>query len=242
VYNKWAQRTKYVLVIALLTLIGYSVYNNQSNTIPLDYKSGTFHTLPVVDTIAEINKAVVLIEAAEGKSGSGTLISKDGWILTAGHVIKGGSNFAVSFKDGRKYDADYYCSELMNGIDIGFIKIDPNEGHSIVPFGDSDKLRLGDDIYIFGCPLGRELSWSVTKGIISGLERDISFFGKILLVQADAQSYPGNSGGPLIKDGKIVGIKIGGCGYWDGISLCVPGNIAKIVLEKAQVDFKLGEL
>jgi len=151
-------------------------------------------------------------------TGSGVVI--DSGILTAAHVIRNCDNFKIYFRDGTIYDSnEYYISDY---IDCGIIKINDKNLVS-AHFGDSDNLKIGDEIYIVGCPFGYEMAWTLTKGIISGLNRDIDFFGEGLLLQGDAASWPGNSGGGVFDSkGSLIGILVGGVGGYDSISLIVP--------------------
>lgn len=188
----------------------------------------------LVSMIKRVDPSVVYIEAVNEYgdrlwSGSGIIISSDGLILTAGHVIEGAEAFKIVLPDGREFWSN---KSYLSGItDIGLIWVDAEK----LPFsylGNSDNLRKGEEVFIIGCPFGFELRNTVTAGIISGLKRDSDgFFGEKLMIQSDAQSWPGNSGGPVYNmQGQIIGILIGG--YWgaDGISLIVPSNICKLVL------------
>ena len=187
----------------------------------------------LISLIKQVDPSVVYIEAMGDYgvrlwSGSGVIIFSDGLILTAGHVVKQTKIFKVILSDGRKFWADRsYLSDIT---DVGYIKINA-EKLPFSNFGNSDSLYKGEKVFIIGCPFGKRLFNTVTTGIISGLNRDIDFFGEKLMIQSDAQGWPGNSGGPVFNmRGRIIGIVVGGKRSYDGISLIVPSNICKLVL------------
>ena len=164
-------------------------------------------------------------------SGSGVIISEDGVIVTAGHVISEAVSITVRLNDGREFEAvDWYKEDFT---DLGVIKIDSNSLLT-APISDSDSEFLGNQVFIIGCPFGEELSNTVTTGIVSGLKRDLDgLFGDKLLLQVDSQSWPGNSGGGVFNlRGEVIGILVGGRWGMDGISLCVPSKIVTLMLDK----------
>jgi len=134
--------------------------------------------------------------------GSGFIITSDGYIITNAHVLSGGHYVRVL-----TYESDSWQSASLIGydttMDIAIIKI-IGTGHDYLSFGDSDDLVIGEKVIALGNPLG--LSFSVTEGIISGLNREGS--NEIpAYIQIDAPLNRGNSGGPLInKKGKVIGI------------------------------------
>lgn len=163
-------------------------------------------------------------------SGSGVIVSSNGIIITAGHVVKGATKIWVTLNDGRKFEAENFEYETIT--DAGVIKINAKD-LPVISLGNSDDNVLGDQVFIVGCPLDKALFNTVTSGIISGLKRDIPFFGEKLMVQTDAQAWPGNSGGGLFNlKGELIGILVGGYRGYDGIGICVPSNILKYVIEK----------
>lgn len=196
----------------------------------------------LVSLIKRVDLSVVYIEAYGEYdnylwSGSGVIISSDGLILTAGHIVKGAITFRIVLSDGQKFWSNK--SYLSDVTDAGLIQVDAGKllfSH----LGNSDNLHKGEKVFIIGCPFGIELRNTITQGIISGLKRDIDFFGKKLIIQSDSQSWPGNSGGPIYNmRGQVVGILIGG--YWgaDGISLIVPSNICKLVINIYEAEKEL---
>ncbi|KKL91732.1 hypothetical protein LCGC14_1891750 [marine sediment metagenome] len=191
------------------------------------------------ETIRKVIPACVLIEV-RGQydynyqpikwSGSGVIVSENGVIVTAGHVVKDAVEIKIILSDGRGYKAVSF--EYENTTDLGIIKI-PANGLPIISLGDSNKQILGNSIFTIGCPFGETLFNTVTVGVISGLKRDISFFGEKLLLQIDAATAPGKSGGGVFDmEGNLIGIMVGMRTEYDDINLCVPSNIVKLVINK----------
>ena len=184
-------------------------------------------------------QSVVHISADAGWQGSGVYVG-NGLILTAGHVIEGGWSFTVTFEDGTIRESCKSYQESM--ADVGFIYLEDYDGYSLG--FNSDECNRGDDVYIFGSPFGWEYNFSVTKGIISSINRDCGgFFGDKIMFQSDAASYPGNSGGPVTDDeGEIIGILVGGVGGSDNISLIVPADICEASMEVYLAILRLAEM
>ncbi len=137
--------------------------------------------------------------------GSGIVMSRDGYILTNAHVIEGSCRARVTLWDDREYDA------LLVGYDhrsdIAVLKIDAED---LIPaeFCTTDRLAVGDSVVAIGNPLGKEFRSTMTEGIISGIDRGISYNGTTMtLIQTSAPINEGNSGGPLFNlRGQVVGI------------------------------------
>jgi S1-C subfamily serine protease len=140
-------------------------------------------------------------------SGSGVIISSDGYIITNHHVIEGGDTFTVEFEDGRVYEAKLVGSDDLT--DIAVLQIDA-VGITPADFGSSESLTLGDPAVAIGNPLGQEGGASVTVGIISAFDRRVDFGGDEFLhgmIQTDAAINSGSSGGALFDvDGNLIGI------------------------------------
>ncbi len=175
-------------------------------------------------------------DVQEGKgNGSGSVIDTDGNIVTNYHVVEGAQKLTVSFGGGKTYPATVVGGDPDT--DLAVIKIDsPPQGLTVVPFGDSDKLTVGQKVLAIGNPFG--LDRTLTTGVISGLQRPIRAQNGRLIdaaIQTDASINPGNSGGPLLdKYGKMIGINSqilspsGGGSV--GVGFAVPVNIAKRVI------------
>ena len=180
-------------------------------------------------------------DVQEGKgNGSGSVIDANGDILTNYHVIEGAQKLTVSFGGEKVYPAKVVGGDPDT--DLAVIKIDPPaNGLTIVPFGDSDKLLVGQKVLAIGNPFG--LDRTLTTGVISGLQRPIRSKpmpgapnGRPIdaAIQTDASINPGNSGGPLLdKYGQMIGINsqiLGPSGGSVGVGFAIPVSIAKRVI------------
>ncbi len=155
----------------------------------------------------------VTYSGTEGYSiGSGFVISSEnGYIATNHHVIEGAGAIKVVFYDGREYEAKLVGSDSTS--DLAVLKVEA-KGLPQIALGISDDLKVGQSVVAIGTPYSTELAGTMTKGIISGIARDIKItndYGTVVktmtLIQTDCTINPGNSGGPLIDmNGRVVGI------------------------------------
>lgn len=168
--------------------------------------------------------------------GTGFIISADGMILTNKHVISDPqAKYSVLLSNGKQYDAKVLGTDLTN--DIGVVKID-EKNLPVVELGDSDQLQIGQTVIAIGYALG-EYNNTVTKGVISGLNRDIvagnntgSSEALQGVIQTDAAINPGNSGGPLINlAGQVIGINSAISQQGQLIGFAIPINTAKSVID-----------
>lgn len=176
--------------------------------------------------------------------GSGVIISDEGYILTNDHVIESALDGRTNnTTEGSKIEVlvhekdELYKATVVGRdrrTDLAVLKIEAKEALSVINFGDSDEIRVGELAVAIGNPGGLEYMGSVTSGIVSGLNRTIPLEdGKELhLIQTDAAINPGNSGGALVNgNGDLIGVnaaKIGGSGY-EGLGFAIPSNIVKEV-------------
>lgn len=155
-------------------------------------------------------------------SGSGFVVSSDGYILTNYHVIEGGSDITVSFFDGSKKSAVVVGYDTDK--DIAVLKTDMHD-INYVELGESDDLSVGDTVLIIGNPLGK-LSYTLTSGVVSALNRTIADdISSINMFQTDAAINSGNSGGPVFDmNGEVVGIATSKytSSNIEGLSFCIP--------------------
>lgn len=159
-------------------------------------------------------------------TGTGIIMSEDGYIITNAHVIDNGSKIKVKLHDDTEYDAVVVGSDSK--VDIAVVKIEAT-GLSAGTFGDPNELVFGEPAVVIGNPLGT-FAGTITQGIISATSREIEIGGYIMKVmQTDAAVNPGNSGGPIINcRGEIVGVvssKISQDGV-EGISFAIPMDTA----------------
>ena len=177
-------------------------------------------------------------------SGSGFIISADGYILTNHHVIEGSSAITVSAFDGTTYDAKLIGYDESN--DIAVLKVEA-ENLSPVVLGDSDNMNVGDSVVAIGNPLG-ELTFSLTAGAVSAMNREVTLSNSVTmdLIQTDCAINSGNSGGALFNlYGEVIGItnakysSSSGEASIDNIGFAIPINdimpIVESIIEKGYI-------
>jgi S1-C subfamily serine protease len=169
------------------------------------------------------------IVTEEAGSGTGFIISEDGYIVTNAHVVEGGDRFTVLLADGEARPAELIGADRIS--DLAVVQIQ-GRVPGVVPFGDSDLLMPGQSVLAIGSPLGAFTN-TVTMGIVSATARDFPASATYTnLVQHDAAINPGNSGGPLISlRGEVVGVNTLGIpesasGPVQGIFFAIPSNDA----------------
>ncbi len=137
-------------------------------------------------------------------SGSGFVLTQDGYIVTNNHVVEDATSVTVKLYDGTEYDAQIVGADTMN--DVALLKIDA-ENLQYVHVGDSDQIEVGEQVIAIGNPLF-ELTFTMTVGYVSALDREINIDGTpINMLQTDAAINSGNSGGPLFDmNGNVIGI------------------------------------
>jgi serine protease Do len=208
------------------------------------------HAQTFADLVEKVDQSVVKIEVIEKQNlglgspnnfasseglGSGVLVGeKNLYILTAAHVVDNATKIIVEFKDGTKLNARN--KRVDKTADVALIQLEKPVPHiPAARLGDSDKVRIGDDIFIIGSPLG--LAHSVSKGIISGKHTDYNktnhnrateFF------QTDASINKGNSGGPMFNmEGEVIGIVssfLSFSGGFEGLGFAASSDIAEEIL------------
>jgi S1-C subfamily serine protease len=203
---------------------------------------------PISDAFDRVKESVVVIrttgvdlEQGAGRElvtvgglGSGVLIERDGIILTAAHVVQTAETIEVEFADGEVVPGKVYSSEP--NADIAVVKLErPPSGAVVAKLGDSDKVAVGDEIFIVGAPLG--ISYTLTVGHISARRKANSMWGGLSqadLFQTDAAITTGNSGGPMFNlDGEVVGIvssMISRTGGYEGLGFVVTSNMARVLV------------
>ena len=178
-------------------------------------------------------------------TGSGVILSSDGYIVTNAHVVKGGRQIevqlaesferspghAVTHPSGTKLEAKVVGVDRES--DLALLKIE-RPGLPFLSFGNSSELHQGQLVLAFGNPLG--LSNSVTMGVVSSTARQIKPDDPMLYIQTDAPINPGNSGGPLLDaDGRVVGINtfiLSQSGGSEGIGFAIPSNVVRSVVDQ----------
>jgi len=167
--------------------------------------------------------------------GSGFIISKDGLIVTNKHVIfDDNAEYSVILSNGERFDAKVIAKDPL--IDLAILKIEA-DNLPVLKLGDSDTLSLGQTVIAIGFTLS-EYNNTVTKGVVSGIERKVTAEGEILdaAIQTDAAINPGSSGGPLINlSGEVIGINTAVSNEGQSIGFALPINSAKQAIESVQI-------
>ena len=201
------------------------VYENYVNAVVLVYNQGTTSTY--------------WGQTESRSSGSGMIISKDGYVLTNNHVVSGAEKLTVMTTSGEEYDATVIGADEVN--DVALLKIEGSEDFPTVSIGNSDNIEVGQQVCAIGNPLG-ELTNTLTVGYVSALDREISESSTgttINMFQTDCAINSGNSGGPIFDmNGNVVGIttaKYSSSGYSnsasvEGIGFCIPINDAMSIV------------
>jgi S1-C subfamily serine protease len=171
--------------------------------------------------------------------GSGIILTANGYILTNRHVVQGSSSLTVALMDGTEYPATLVKESTTT--DLALIKISAS-GLVAATIGDSSKIQVGQTAIAIGSPLGT-FTETVTKGIISGLGREITVRDEATgqpthltdLIQTDAAINPGNSGGPLLDtSGAVVGVDTAVAGSAQGIGFAIPISAASDLINLAR--------
>ncbi|MEV0628993.1 S1C family serine protease [Nonomuraea wenchangensis] len=213
--------------------------------------------LTVAEVAAKVQPSVVMIQGQSGE-GSGVVLSEDGLILTNNHVVvgagQGGGQMTVKFSDGKTAKASVVGTDPAT--DLAVIRAEGASGLTKATLGDSDQLKVGDDVLAIGSPLG--LDGSVTRGIVSALDRTLTVGGEQRrqlppgwgqeqqgqseepttiggAIQTDASINPGNSGGALVNAaGELIGINtaIASEAAGGGVGFAIPVNTAKQVADQ----------
>lgn len=192
----------------------------------------------VSGVVKKARQSVVGIEAevytgyVTSRTGSGIILSEDGYIITNSHVISGCDSINVTLDSGGEYAAFVVGDDSYS--DIAVLKIDA-EGLTAAELGDSDKVEVGQPAIAIGNPTGY-LQGTTTFGIISGVDRNMVVNNTVMnLLQTDAAINSGNSGGPLLnQQGQVIGInsaKVSVSGY-EGLGFAIPINTARPIAEE----------
>ena len=174
----------------------------------------------------------------EQGSGSGFIVSADGYILTNNHVVAGADKVTVRLYDKREFTAKVVGTDPNT--DVAVIKIDAR-GLPGVAFGNSDSARVGEWVLAIGNPLGEAFAFTVTAGIVSAKGRLLAGLQQTRyaiqdFIQTDAAINPGNSGGPLVNiRGQVIGINsaiASETGFYAGYGFAIPMNLARTVMDQ----------
>ncbi|KLT17487.1 peptidase S1 [Neobacillus vireti] len=267
-----------VLTLTILPHTDYikSFYPNAENQVasssdnsvkPVSAQPTMASSGSIADTVEKVSKAIVGVvnfqqqqnndiwgnsssgQSVQAGSGSGIIFQKNNdiaYIATNNHVVEGASKLEISLYDGQKTTAEVVGTDALT--DLAVLKIDAKYVTSTAAFGDSSKLRPGDQVFAIGNPLGLNLSRTVTQGIVSAVDRSIAISTSAgnwdtNVIQTDAAINPGNSGGALINpQGQVIGInslKISESGV-EGLGFAIPSNdllpIVNQLIKSGKVD------
>jgi Do/DeqQ family serine protease len=170
-------------------------------------------------------------QQAQVGTGSGVIITQDGYIVTNNHVIQNASELEVTLNNNKTYKAKLVGTDSK--MDIALLKVDADEKLPYATFGDSDAIKVGEWVLAVGNPYN--LNSTVTAGIVSAKARNLSKEGIQSFIQTDAAVNPGNSGGALVNTrGELVGINTmiqSTTGSYVGYSFAVPSNVTRKIVE-----------
>jgi S1-C subfamily serine protease len=198
------------------------------------------HTGDISEILRGTVPAVVAIvddggPADGGAAGTGFVISSDGVIVTNNHVVEGANQIQAVFSDGTTRDATLLGRNASS--DLAVVKVDGTDLPTI-DLGDSDRVQVGDDVVAIGNALALSGGLTVTRGIVSGLHREVGTDDGTSLedvIQTDAAINPGNSGGPLVDaQGRVIGINtaIADPGSAQNVGFAIPITNAKAIIEQ----------
>ncbi len=232
-----------LLCMALLCISLLCPAASAATMVVIDLADVVDVTTPsVVEVFTETKQVSRMFQeyVTEG-AGSGVVLSEDGYIVTNHHVVDGAGTVKVRLNDGKTYTAKVTGTDAMT--DLAVLKIDAT-GLSPAKLADSSKLRVGNFVIAIGNPLG-ELGGTVTEGIISALDREVTIDEQpMTLLQTSAAVNPGNSGGGLFDlNGELVGVvnaKSSGSDV-EGLAFAIPSNtVAEITQELIQHGYVTG--
>ena len=175
--------------------------------------------------------------ASASASGSGFILTSDGYVVTNNHVVEGATSVTVKLYNGDEYDAEVIGTDEMN--DVALLKIDAT-GLQAVTIGDSDQIEVGEEVIAIGNPLG-ELTFTMTAGVVSALDREVTMSNNVTmnLIQTDCAINSGNSGGALFNlYGEVIGItnakysgSSGSGASIDNIGFAIPINSVRSIVD-----------
>ena len=211
------------------------------SVLPIDFTEAARRSTPAVVNIkADQRFDLWMTNRYSGSSGSGVIISPEGYLLTNNHVIEEGNRYDVTLHDRREFEAELIGTDPTTDLALLKLKNPDQLTFPFVRFGDSDSLQIGEWVLAVGNPFN--LTSTVTAGIVSAKGRSIDILDDDYriesFIQTDAAVNPGNSGGALVNlRGQLVGINtaiITRSGKYEGYSFAVPANLAAKVVGDLQ--------
>lgn len=186
-----------------------------------------------IDSVASI----ICSSRSGSSTGTGVILTQDGYLVTNAHVINGASAITVQLTDGRSLSAQLVGMDEVS--DLAVLRVDATD-LSPATFGDSSSLRVGDTVVAIGDPLGVKFRGTYTDGIVSGIDRDVDMGGRVMtLIQTNAALNSGNSGGPLINCyGQVIGINTMKIGAFtdeagvEGLGFAIPSTFVQEIVNQ----------
>ena len=232
-----------------------SVQNHSEEVLPTEVHIESFFLNPSPDSVPNVVQdgglslqeiyeknipSVVSISCQQDRgnsTGTGVILTSSGYIVTNAHVVDGARSISVTLTDERSFTATLIGSDAVSDLAVLHVEAD-----NLTPaeFGDSGILRVGDSVAAIGDPLGKELRGTLTNGIVSAINRDVTTGGRTLtLIQTNAALNSGNSGGPLINCfGQVIGINTLKIGDFvdmagvEGLGFAIPSTTVKEIVEQ----------
>lgn len=235
--DRWMERRQAAEGLRTPTIGGLSVSSEGTGAVPVDFRAATKKVMPSVVSVDKSQRQRYFlsdqVELRQTGSGSGVIISRDGYILTNNHVVQDADQVNVRLSDKRSFSAKVVGADPRS--DLAVLKIDAGD---LTPaeLADSAKLEVGEWVIAIGNPLG--FSNTVSVGVVSSLNRSLPTDGAVLLnaIQTDAAINQGNSGGALTNaQGQVVGINSAiatNSGGSVGLGFAIPVNRAKRVVDE----------
>ena len=214
------------------------VSSQESSDTTFSDEEGALCLQDIYSTVIDSVVSISSMTSSGTSSGTGIIMSQDGYVITNHHVITGALVISVLTNDNQEYEAALVGSDEMS--DLAVLKIDAR-GLKAAEFGDSSKLRVGDSVVAIGDPLGVQLRGTMTNGIISAINRDLTVGDRTMtLIQTNAALNNGNSGGPLINCyGQVIGINtVKMSSYYtatasvEGLGFAIPISVAKPIIDE----------
>ena len=257
--KNYIQKVLFILFLLGVTTILLNIYMNVEIDNYSNAEEGIKHErsinnqddseIEIEEIIEDLTQCVVGVSKLENNGisvfleggaeslglGTGIIVSEDGYIITNQHIA--GNKYSkcyITLYDGREYKGEVLWAS--KDVDLAILKV---KGMNLkyAKFGDSNKLRVGEEVYAIGNPVGFEFQRTVTSGIISGLDRTVKIENKEEktymegLIQTDASINIGNSGGPLINEqGEVIGINSIKIKSAEGMGFAIPINMVKPII------------
>ena len=232
-----------IILSLILSIVGSVYAGDVLQKQILNAKNKVMPALVHIEPVKEIFSAGKRVKVQV--TGSGMIISPDGYVLTNNHVAEKAKHVKCTLENREEVYAEVIGLDALT--DLAVLKLDQSgrngQPFPFIEFGDSNNLEVGDIVLALGSPLG--LSRSLSMGVVSSIDRYFEDRGQMvspfnLWIQTDAAINPGNSGGPLVNlEGKVVGINARAIFFGENLGFAIPVNTAKLVIERIKKEGKV---